>query len=127
MTMTSSASTGSLSLDGAPLVTTRAALVVGHPGHELRVFHWLELHRPLVFVLTDGSGGRGEARIESTTALLRSVGARAGSIYGRASDRRVYEAVLGGETGFFTGLAEELAEALAKEGIELVVGDAVEG
>jgi hypothetical protein len=32
----------------------KAALVVAHPGHELRVFHWLRLARPCVFVLTDG-------------------------------------------------------------------------
>jgi hypothetical protein len=101
--------------------------VVGHPGHELRVFHWLELQRPLVFVLTDGSGGRGEARIESTAALLSATGARAGSIFGRASDRQIYDALLAGHTGFFTGLAEELAAALLLAGIETVVGDAVEG
>lgn len=32
----------------------RAALVVAHPGHELRVYGWLEQARPRVFVLTDG-------------------------------------------------------------------------
>jgi hypothetical protein len=34
----------------------RAALVIAHPGHELRALHWLRLSRPCVFVLTDGSG-----------------------------------------------------------------------
>src|SRR5207253_5484219 len=32
----------------------RAALVIAHPGHELRVYHWLRLARPSVFILTDG-------------------------------------------------------------------------
>src|SRR5207302_1404403 len=31
-----------------------SALLVAHPGHELRVHGWLERERPLVFVLTDG-------------------------------------------------------------------------
>ena len=34
----------------------RAALVVAHPGHELRVHGWLEVARPVVCVSTDGSG-----------------------------------------------------------------------
>ena len=34
----------------------RAVLVVAHPGHELRVHGWLELARPTVCILTDGSG-----------------------------------------------------------------------
>jgi hypothetical protein len=125
--METPSTTPAVSLPATPLVPVRAALVVGHPGHELRVYRWLELHRPLVFVLTDGSGGRGEARIESTATLLNATGARRGSVFGRVSDRRVYEAVLAGDTGFFTSLAEELAEALRAEQIELVVGDAVEG
>src|SRR4030095_641561 len=33
------------------LPDTRAALVSAHPGHELRVHGWLEIARPLVFVL----------------------------------------------------------------------------
>ena len=33
----------------------RVALIVGHPGHELRVHAWLGLARPVVSVLTDGT------------------------------------------------------------------------
>ena len=59
----------------------RAVLVIGHPGHELRVFHWLEMLRPVVFVLTDGSGGSGYSRLPSTTRILDQVGASRGSFY----------------------------------------------
>nr|MDP9120522.1 hypothetical protein [Acidobacteriota bacterium] len=34
----------------APRPPQRAALVIGHPGHELRVHGWLERARPLVLV-----------------------------------------------------------------------------
>ena len=34
-------------------------LFVAHPGHELCVHGWLEIARPKVFVLTDGSGRSG--------------------------------------------------------------------
>ncbi|HSS47479.1 MAG TPA: hypothetical protein VLX28_00905 [Thermoanaerobaculia bacterium] len=110
------------SLNSSP---RRAALVVAHPGHELRVHRWLELTRPVVFVLTDGSGNHGVSRLDSSTALLGRAGATAGSIYGRLSDRELYRAVLGGDLGLFTGLADELAQGLAD--MDVVAGDAVEG
>lgn len=103
----------------------RAALVVAHPGHELRVHRWLELARPVVFVLTDGSGSDGVSRLPSTTALLDRAGATAGSIYGRLTDRELYRATLGGDLRLFTALVDELARGLAD--VDVVAGDAVEG
>lgn len=105
----------------------RAALVVAHPGHELRVHGWMELAHPLVCVLTDGSGHTGQSRLASTTRLLAQSGARPGSIYGRFKDAEVYAAILDNNTEFFIELAEELGEALAREAVEYVVGDAIEG
>jgi hypothetical protein len=102
-------------------------LVVAHPGHELRVYGWMETVRPRVCVLTDGSGSGGEGRLESTTALLARTAARAGAIYGRMSDRAVYAAILERDFALFTGLANELARALEADGADCVVGDAVEG
>jgi hypothetical protein len=104
-----------------------AALVIAHPGHELRVFRWLELARPVVYVLTDGSGHAGRSRLAATTALLARAGARPGSIYGRLTDRELYQALLAGDGELFAGLAGELAEALRGEGVAWVAGDAVEG
>ncbi|HEX8694710.1 MAG TPA: hypothetical protein VF746_19955 [Longimicrobium sp.] len=105
----------------------KPALVVAHPGHELRVYGWIERARPLVFVLTDGSGSGGEARIESTTAVLERTAARAGPVYGVMSDREIYSAILSHDAARFTGIANWLAEQLVAEGIDYVVGDAVEG
>jgi len=51
------------------------ALIIAHPGHELRVHHWLEKTRPLVFVLTDGSGRTAQSRLHSTTRILERAGA----------------------------------------------------
>jgi hypothetical protein len=102
-------------------------LIVGHPGHELRVYGWLTSARPVVHVLTDGSGSIGQARIDSTSTLLARVGATRGSIYGRLTDREVYRAILGGDHGRFIALATELADEIERDGITLVAGDAVEG
>ncbi len=103
-----------------------AALVVAHPGHELRVYGWVEQVRPIVYVLTDGSG-RGAPRLKSTSRLLTTAGARPGSIYGRFSDQEIYTALLGGEVERFVALAAELAEALREMGVRTVAGDALEG
>lgn len=105
----------------------RTALVIGHPGHELRVHHWIERTRPLVFVLTDGSGHTGVSRLASTTAVLARAGATPGPIYGRLSDQAVYRAVLDGDVDLFAGLADQLAAALDEAEIGCVAGDAVEG
>ena len=104
----------------------RPALVVAHPGHELRVHGWLEAARPSVFVLTDGSGHPGQSRVAATTRVLRQCGASPGSIYGRFSDAEIYAAMLNGDLDLFIRLADELAAALLLGQVDYVVGDAIE-
>src|SRR5262245_62950864 len=87
-----------------PPAAGRSALVIAHPGHELRVHGWLEQTRPLVFVLTDGSGGAGRPRIDSTARVLERVGAKPGAIFGRFADRELYAAILAGDHDVFTAL-----------------------
>lgn len=100
---------------------------MAHPGHELRVHHWMEQHRPLYCCLTDGSGGNGASRMPSTSRLLESLGARRGPIYGRYSDKAVYRWLLDADTDIFVQLTSELAAALTTSEIDHVVGDAMEG
>jgi hypothetical protein len=107
--------------------SSSAALVVAHPGHELRVHGWLERERPEVFVLTDGSGRAGQPRISSTVDVLRRAGARPGCLFGRFSDGELYEVILDGRMEVLTGLARELADALIDRGVEMVAADAIEG
>jgi hypothetical protein len=115
------------STDSNMSAAPRPVLVVGHPGHELRVYGWMMRARPVVHVLSDGSGSSGQARIGSTSVLLESVGAARGSIYGRLSDREIYSAIVAGDHAQFIALAEELAAALIRENVAMVAGDAVEG
>ena len=102
-------------------------MVVAHPGHELRVLHWLEACQPTVFVLTDGSGRLGKSRLNSTSRVLARARASHGTIYGRYSDRAIYQAVLNTNTSLFSRLTDELADALIHDEIEFVLGDAAEG
>ncbi|HEV7744008.1 MAG TPA: hypothetical protein VGO56_03330 [Pyrinomonadaceae bacterium] len=106
---------------------SRAALVVAHPSHELRVHGWMQTAQPLVFVLTDGSGRAGEPRLQSTTKVLTEVGAQAGSVYGRLTDREVYDALLHADFSLFVRVVDDLVEQFLRHRIEYVVADADEG
>jgi hypothetical protein len=110
-----------------PFEGRRAALVAGHPGHELRVLGWLRACQPAVAVLTDGSGAGESGRIGLTSELLDAAGCRRSPVYGEFTDRQVYEAILAGDAGFFLAVAARLAEWLAREQVELVASDSVEG
>lgn len=105
----------------------RAALIIAHPGHELRVHGWLEAALPRVCVLTDGSGRTQRSRLDSTTRVLGAVGTTPGSVYGAMSDAELYAAVLDYDHARFTRVLEEIASTLFHEGIGCVVGDAEEG
>lgn len=109
------------------LLQGRTALVIGHPGHELLVHGWMERTKPLVFVLTDGSGADGHSRLGSTTRVLARTGARPGAIYGRLTDRGIYSLMLDGQLASLTELFDILTRALLDERITCVVGDSAEG
>jgi len=113
--------------DSARERPARAALVVAHPGHELRVHGWLEETLPRVCVLTDGSGRTQRSRLDSTTRVLEVVGAVPGPIYGEMSDVEFYAAVLDFEYSRFTRVVDELASMFVRERVECVAGDAEEG
>jgi len=105
----------------------RPLLVVAHPGHELRVHGWLESVKPVVWILTDGSGHTKHSRINSSTRVLEAAGAVRGSVYGRFTDQALYDAVLGFHHHRFIDLVDELVEALISYGGGFIAGDAEEG
>jgi hypothetical protein len=104
-----------------------AALIIGHPGHELRIHHWVETARPLTFVVTDGSGRGHQSRLPSTVNVLRGAGAKPAPIFGRWTDAQAYEILLSGNLGALADLTRELGQALIANEIQAVVADAMEG
>jgi len=111
----------------AGILRGNVALVIGHTGHELRIYHWVETARPLTFVLTDGSGRGQPSRLPSTENVLRHAGAKPGPIFGRWTDAQAYEILLSGNLTALTDLTRELAEALVVNKTEAVLADAMEG
>jgi hypothetical protein len=110
-----------------PWADRRAAMIIAHPGHELRVHHWVERARPATLVLTDGSGRTAKSRLDSTTKILTDAGAKPGPVYGRFTDAAIYNAMLAGQRDVFLALLEEVATWLVAERIDYVAGDALEG
>lgn len=104
-----------------------AAVVVAHPGHEVRIHGWLERETPLVFVFTDGAGRAGRPRIGSTAEYLKRFGMRPGCVFARFTDAEVYRLALARDFEPFLRLSEELAEAFVEAGVGRVAGDAAEG
>ena len=104
-----------------------AAIVVGHPGHELKVFGWVSEHRPRIYVFTDGSGQNGMSRLHATANLASDLGAERGEIFGAAADTRIYRAILDQDLPFFLHLLDTLAASFVRNSIDFVAGDASEG
>ena len=107
--------------------TGAAALIIAHPGHELRVYGWLAKARPATFVLTDGSGHSGRSRLESTTRVLAGLGAKPADVYGRLTDKELYTAMLEGRVELFSKIVAEIARSLVESKADIVAGDAIEG
>ena len=98
------------------MTASPAALVIAHPGHELRLHHWLERARPRVFVLTDGSGS-GRPRIQSTIEILEATGCTAGSIMAPFTDREICRMLLDGDVDLVLAMPLDLADGLIDHGI----------
>ena len=105
----------------------RPALIVAHPGHELVVFGWMEKSRPVVNILTDGSGRNGVSRHSSTLKVLRETGAEPGDLAAAVTDRQLYAAILDGNIEMFVDLAVRLGDELSVRRPPYVAGDAREG
>jgi hypothetical protein len=105
---------------------SRSALIVAHPGHELRVHAWLEQARPTTFVLTQGDGASGMSRLRSTTGILARAGARPGAVYGPLKDREIYAALLERRYDVFLRILDSLVDALIAAHVNCIVSDAEE-
>lgn len=106
---------------------SKTLLVLGHPGHELRVWQWLCQEKPTVCILTDGSGAAGQSRLPVTDRTFASAGARFSDRFAGVSDAQIYKAVLDQGLEFFVSMAEQIRDLLVAESFDVVVGDGCEG
>ena len=112
-----------------PLYPDRPAplLLHAHPGHELRLFHWMECTRPVVLVMTDGSGGNQPARTRYSERCVATAGARWLARPEPSSDRFWYDAILRRDTAPFSAMVDTVYTAARDNGCNLIVSDGVDG
>lgn len=108
-----------------PTPVQRVALIIAHPGHELLLHHWLECAHPAVFILTDGSGGSGVARVERSAQLVRAAGCSIGAVFGQHSDQFWYDRILRLDVSVFKDAADVIAASL-RGGVDAIVTDSIE-
>jgi hypothetical protein len=102
----------------------RAAVVVAHPAHEIRILHWLGQTRPHAYVLTQGSrSGTDTSRRRASENLINQNGATM-SGWGGIWDRELYAFVLRGDATPFRRWIDELADDFVRRDVDLVVADA---
>jgi hypothetical protein len=104
----------------------RTALIAAHPGHEALLHHWVEKTRPIVFLLTDGSGGEQGSRIDYSRRLLEAAGARCGAVFGEAPDRLWYRDLVHNDSARFVAAVERIAADCAAQNVSALISDPVE-
>lgn len=110
----------------APTPRNRSLLVIAHPGHELRLLGWMRKTRPLVAILTDGSGSTGQSRIDLSLRLIEDNGGEV-VVAGRFAEPDLYALLMRGESAPLVEFARELARVIDTREVAEIVCDAVEG
>lgn len=124
------------------------ALCIAHPGHELRLHGLLEISKPFVFILTDGSKRTGyDMMMDSIKSISRAIRHGIKTIPGDNSwnrvfiyifpknpenekhlkDVQIYSEIVNQRTGFFVSYIDFIAKNLIKNNIDYLISDSSEG
>ncbi len=106
---------------------SKIALIIGHPGHELRIFHFIEKFKPRFYVLTDGSGSINSSRIDRTSQIIDNTGCSIGNVFGTFTDKEIYKTIKNGDLDQLFDVMKLIVEDLIANDIDVVVGDGLEG
>ncbi len=108
-------------------VDSKIALILGHPGHELRVYRFLEKYKPRVYILTDGSGNDLESRLNRSLRVIEQAGASIGPVAGKFTDKEMYRIIRESDlTPLYNTIDEIMADMISHD-IDAVAGDSIEG
>lgn len=105
----------------------KSALIIGHPGHELRAFKFLKDTKPDVYILTDGSGYNNDSRLHQSIKLIESLGASYKEVFTPFKDKELYNIILSGELPKIQTVKEQLFVATSENKYDQIYGDALEG
>ena len=102
-------------------------LILAHPGHELRIHHWIELHKPVVYLLTDGSGGKMSSRTHYSKDVIDRAGALSGAVFGEISDKDWYDSILNHRSELFLNVINTIVDDIPADRRVQIISDAVDG
>jgi hypothetical protein len=105
----------------------KPAVVIGHPGHELRAFKFIKEHKPDIFIITDGSGATNISRVDNSIKIIESLGARYIKLFEPIPDKLIYRFMLEGNIAEIHKIKNDLSEKFIIEGYDFVIGDSLEG
>lgn len=105
----------------------KVAVILGHPAHVLRIYRFIEIYKPIIYIITDGSGSKGESKLDHVTRIIEDCGASTSRLTCRFTDAEMYRVIRDAVTETLHGLVEELSEDLGKNDVAVVAGDAIEG
>lgn len=105
----------------------KTLLFIGHPGHELLAYKFLNEHKPHVIFLTTGSGNNDQPRINGSVDLVSSLGLQVFTPFEPFTDREIYTLIMTGEFERFTKVKDALKTFIELHNIDRIVGDALEG
>jgi hypothetical protein len=106
---------------------TKTALIIGHPGHELRAYTFVKKYKPDVFILTDGSGLNKASRIHETIKILDSLGAKFQDSIKIFTDIELYNIILEQDLSEILLYKNSLKDVIIRNQYDIIVGDALEG
>ncbi|MCE7993728.1 MAG: hypothetical protein HEP71_17210 [Roseivirga sp.] len=102
-------------------------LFIGHPGHELLAYKFLQEYKPYVIFLTTGSGNADTPRIKGSIDLVEALELHVFSPFSPFTDRQIYNLIMDGNFGEFKQVKSALTAFVLEHNIERIVGDALEG
>lgn len=106
---------------------SNTALIMAHPGHELRVFKFLSEYKPRVYLMTDGSGSKQASRVDSTLKILQASGATVAIDIAHVPDKQIYQELMTLSVERHVHWMISVLNELKLHQIDFIIGDACEG
>ena len=107
--------------------TTNCLAVFAHPGHELKIYSYLKILKPIVVILSDGSGHSDQSRVYQSLEIIQDIDCTPSALFGNFSDKYFYDKILNQDFKFFRGLMLTIYNLILENNITTIIGDNLEG
>jgi hypothetical protein len=105
----------------------KPALIIGHPGHELRAFKFIKEFKPDVFIITNGSGSNNLSRINNSIKIIESLGAKYINLFDPFPDKIIYQLIREVNVTEIYKVKKILYDEIINKKYDMIIGDSIEG